>query len=177
MSNTTVFFLAGKDCFEADFKNAFRGAMYVWNDTARRYCDFERFPSFNEEDQMKVWNFGNNHPDKMPMHEAIVMASTMDRALLEPSKWLDLVNSFEAYAELHPNSSIGEQAKAIREVMESDKAASITGIGWRQTSVCGDSLWSRFDDDSDEYVTYDPSSEDSHFWIMEQVAGVYEITK
>lgn len=174
MSETTIFFLAGENSLSIDFKNAFRGAMYVWGDIAKRYCGFDRFPMFSEEDQSKVWNFGNNNPEKMPRHESIVMASTMDGALLEPTKWKQLVEAFEKYAANHPDSSIGNQATAIRKVMESDKATFVSGIGWRQTSVCGDCRWEPRDEDEEECGTYDPASNSNHFWIMEQVEDIYQ---
>ena len=174
MSQTTIFFLAGDESFTVDFKNSFRGAMYVWNDIAKRYCGFDHFPSFSLDDQMEVWNFANNNPEKMPIHEAIVMASTMDKALLEPDKWIELVEAFEKYSLDHPDSSIGDQAAAIREAMESEKASLIKGIGWRQTSVCGDSLWEVWSEESDDYDAYCPNSSDEHFWIVGQAKDAYK---
>lgn len=174
MSETTIFFLAGDNISSVDFKNAFRGAMYVWNDAAKRHCGLDHFPMFDEDVMSTVWNFGNNNPEKMPRHESIVMASTMDGALLEPEKWDALVEAFEEYALDHPGSSIGEQAVAIRKVMESDKASLIKGIGWRQTSVCGDSLWDPWNEETEENDAYCPDSSSEHFWIMEQVEDAYK---
>ncbi len=174
MSETTIFFLAGENSKSVDFKNAFRGALYIWNDVAKRYCGFETFPHFKVDDQMKVWNFGNNNPDKMPRHEAIVMASTMDKALLEPNKWQELVEAFERYGIDNPNSSIGQQATVIREVMEADHDNKITGIAWRQTSVCGDCMWTPWNEETEEYDSYDPAQNDKHFWIIEQIEHTYQ---
>lgn len=172
MTTTTIYFLEKDRCHTVDIRNAWRSAMYVWNDVARRYCGFERFPmGFRDDDNdkmMAVWNFNNRNPGVMAEHEAIALLSTMDNMLLEPSRWEQLVEAFEKYGAEHPDSSFGEQAEAIRRFFNGDvKVEDLTGIGWRQTSVC-DSAWLDYNED-DEAQVYDPATGDKHSWLMEQI--------
>lgn len=170
MSYTTIYFLKEKELLSAEFRNSHRGAMYIWRDEAKRYFGLDMFPFFDDDEQMKIWNYGNHNPHTMPMHEQIALLSTMDGALMEPARWTELVEAFEKYGEEHPNSSFGEQASAIREFMESDKSEGLVAIGWNQTSVCGDVRW--FDhDEEDELFVYDPASGNDHFFIMSQIDG------
>lgn len=174
MTTTTIYFLQKDDRKTVDIKNAWRSAMYIWNDVAKRYCGLERFPlglfGDDRDKMMAVWNFNDRNPGIMPEHVAITMLSTMDNILLEPSQWNRLVEAFEKYAVEHPDSSFGEQAAAIREVMSQLNVDDLTGIGWRQTSVC-DSPWTSYDEE-DELQVYDPSSGDKHCWLMESIDSV-----
>lgn len=179
MSATIIYFLRKDGISKAETKNAFRSSMYVWSDVAKRYCGLERFPMIFDdnclESQMEVWNFNIRHPGVMQKHEEIALVSTMDKTLAEPSQWLRLVEAFEKYSSEHPNSSFGEQAAAIRSVMESDQASEIVAIGWQQTSVNGDSPWFSYEEDEDgeDYVeVYDPATGNTHYWLMESVDSV-----
>lgn len=167
MSETTIYFLKKDGCVTADFKNAFRSAMYIWQDVGKRYCGFDGFPMFSDDDRMEIWNYHYRHPGVMAEHEAITMLTTMDGALCEPDQWQRLADALEQYGTEHPNSSFAEQGMTIRAVMESDEAEGVLAIGWRQTSV-GDTRWESFDDEGEELIHYDPESGDSHFWIMGQ---------
>lgn len=170
MSRTEMYFLKDNDYSMEEFKNAWRGAMYVWQDVAKRYCKMERFPmgimDGDEEKMSEVWNFDSRHPGEMAEHDAIVMLSTMDNVLLEPSQWERVANAFEKYSEAHPDSSLGEQAQALRSVMESEEGKEVVAIGWCQTSVCGD-VWTDFNED-DDTIVYDPTTGDKHWWMIEQ---------
>ncbi|MDP0495704.1 MAG: hypothetical protein Q7Q73_05800 [Verrucomicrobiota bacterium JB024] len=174
MSHTTIYFLSGENTVTEDFRNAFRGAMYVWNDVAKRYCGMERFPFFDEDEQMEVWNFNSRHPGRMSRHEEIVLLSTMDHVLAEPARWQEVADAFELYGKEHPDSSIAEQSAAIRRVMESEAGAAVAGIGWLQTSVCGDTPWMPWDEDGEEYIAYDPVTGDTHWWLMGQMDAAEE---
>lgn len=176
MSATIIYFLRKDGISKAETRNAFRSSMYIWSDVAKRYCGLERFPMIFDDDclesQMEVWNFNSRHPGIMQKHEEIALVSTMDNALAEPSQWPRLVEAFEKYGAEHPNSSFGEQAAAIRSVMESEQASGVVAIGWQQTSVNGDSPWFSYEEDEggEEYVeVYDPAIGNTHFWLMDSV--------
>lgn len=169
MSYTTIFFLKKDRVLSADFQNAWLSAMYVWTDFAKRHCGMSGFPHLDQEDQMAVWNVGNRNPEKVPRYEQIVMLSTMDGALFEADHWPELVAAFEKYGKDHPNSSIAEQGKCIKEFMQSDEGKDVLGIAWRQTSVCGDTMWAIDDEESDDYIPYDPEASDDHFWAFDQL--------
>lgn len=70
MSYTTIFFLKKDKVLSSDFKNAFRGAMYVWNDFAKRYCEMDGFPLNNEE----CWIF---NPDECSHPQSLVCPVVM----------------------------------------------------------------------------------------------------
>jgi len=56
MSRTEIYLLEPDEYELLEFKNAWRGAMYVWNDIAKRYCGFERFPLgiFDGDDERQI---------------------------------------------------------------------------------------------------------------------------
>lgn len=167
MSYTELYVLTKDKNYERqDFKNAFRGAMYVWNDIAKRYAGFEMFPMFDLEDQMEVWNYNNRNPGIMSNHEAIVMSSTMDGALVEGNRWKDLSDAFEQYGDEHPNSNFLEQANAIREFVSRLGEDEILAFGWNQTSV--NEPWCvQYNDETDDMDVYDPHEQSKHFWVYE----------
>lgn len=48
MSCTEIYVIGENHCeYQGECKNAWRGAMYVWNDVAKRYFGLEGFPSFD----------------------------------------------------------------------------------------------------------------------------------
>ena len=156
------------NCNKEEFKNAFCGAMYVWNDVATRYAEFDTFPHFNHEDQMEVWNYPLRHPGVMKPHEIIVLASTMDYAIIEPNRWKDLVDAFKQYGEEHPNSNYAEQAVAIEGLVELIGLKNLLYIAWNQTSV--NSYWGiQYVEETDEFEYYDPDKEEKHFWVFEHL--------
>lgn len=172
MSRTAIFLLEHGKNRVLEFSNAWRGAMYVWSDVAKRYCGLKHFPTGifddDEDRQMEVWNYDNRHPGEMAEHEAIVLLSTMDHALLEPDQWERLVEAFEKYGAEHPGSSYSEQAAALRDALEGPgEDVEMTGIGWLQTSVC-DTEWLVFGDDEEERRPYNPAQDSGHFWLFEQ---------
>tara|TARA_B100000929_G_scaffold191791_1_gene151891 strand:- start:2385 stop:2936 length:552 start_codon:yes stop_codon:yes gene_type:complete len=176
MSHTDIFFLKKDTYTKSSVRNAFLSAMYVWQHTAKHYCGLERFPmSFFSDDlepMMAVWNFHSRNPGKMKAHDAIVMQSTMDNVLLEPSEWRRLLEAFELYGKEHPQSSFAEQAAIIRGVMESEEGKDVVAIGWQQTSVSGDTPWYCYEEDEsgNEIVkVYDPSIDNLHHWLIETV--------
>lgn len=170
MSSTEIFLLEAGAVKTLEFRNAWRGAMYIWNFVATQYCGLPVFPhgltGDSQAEQMHVWNYGTNNPD-MPEHEAIVLLSTMDHALLEISQVERLIDAFEKFGEEHPDSSFSEQAQALRNVMESGEDMELLGIGWNQNTICPPE-WVSHDDEGGVRV-YDPTRESTHFWLMAQI--------
>lgn len=172
MSYTELFILTKDNSYQVfEFKNAFRGAMYVWNDVARRYAGFDRFPLFDKNEQMEVWNYNNRHPNTMKEHEIIVLLTTMDGALVEGDKCEQLISAFELYGKEHPNSSYSEQAEAIISAVDKLGKTNIAGVAWNQTSVNERWILENIEtDDGDfEYTVYDFNNGNSHFWVFEEV--------
>lgn len=157
MSCTTIYKI-GKNVEEvAEIQNAHRGAMYVWHETARKYFGLQSFPMFDEKMMSKVWNA---HVDKnVSDHDAIVLASTMDKAVVDKDSIQDLIKAYEAYGAENENSSFLEQAEALKTVTLGDGEF----IAWHQTS-CGD-FWVdlEWNEDEEDYDRYDPNAGDIHF--------------
>lgn len=136
--------------------------MYVWNDVAQRYFGLSSFPlSFADPDDMasRIWNHFTN--PTMPEHERIVLASTMDYAVVYGHDLPAVISAFERYGAEHPNSSLGEQAAIL-------KAADLRPddmIGWRGTTVSD--FWGHgWDEEKDEAIWYDPAT-NKHFDAFE----------
>jgi hypothetical protein len=149
MSKTEIYAVKENEdlIFIGECRNAFRGAMYVWNDIAKRYFNLESFPHFDEDMQKRVWNAGNEN--QLTQSEEIVLASTMDRAIVKKENINLLLVALNEYGSKHENSSILEQANLIKERL-SDIPDGYS-IAWIQTTVC-DGWFREYDEDSDEYV-------------------------
>ena len=117
-----------------EVKNAWRGAMYVWNQIAQDHFGLESFPMFDEKMQGKVWNAGNHKA--ISEDEYVVLASTMDHASVKVKDAPRLIKAFRCYAADHPNSSLNEQADLIFEALADFNPSDDHLIMWTQTSVC-----------------------------------------
>ena len=166
MSCTEVYLVTrDNNCNHDEFKNAFRGAMYVWNDIATRYAGFDHFPHYESDDQMEVWNYYSRHPGVMKPHEMIVLVSTMDGAIVEPNRYMDLVDAFEKYGKEHPNSNYAEQAESIKGLVSLIGLENLYYIAWNQTTV--NSFWGvEYVEETDEFQYYDPDGGDRHFFVF-----------
>lgn len=162
MSTTSIYAVKQDEepIFIGECRNAFRSAMYVWHDIAKRYFGLDSFPMFDEEMQRRVWNAGNEK--ELTNAELIVLASTMDKATVTKEHISDLLQAFQEYGKEHGSSSISEQAELIANNLEIIPDG--YSLAWIQTSVC--TGWFReFDEDRDEYVC---DTSDS-FDVIEQV--------
>ncbi|UOL47404.1 hypothetical protein vBVpPvVp04M_00010 [Vibrio phage vB_Vp_PvVp04_M] len=157
MSYTEIYSIGNEHCCKiGEIKNTHRGAMFVWNQIAQKYFNLERFPFFDEEMQMRIWNAGNERD--LTNAELIVLSSTMDNVTVKASDIDRLVTAFEEYAKDNPNSSMGEQAAIIKEA----ELLPEYKIAWCQTSVCSFAFYPEYDEETDEY-TY---SELSNSWDL-----------
>jgi len=145
MSRTEIYVVGDQVCEQVGFtENAWRGAMYVWHDIAKRYFGLAGFPSFDESMMHRIWNAGNEKP--ITLVEKVVLASTMDRVTVKHSDLNRLADLFDEYAKSHPNSSIGQQSEIIKAVAASGKYDGLK-LAWCQTSVCEFHFKPDYDDD------------------------------
>jgi hypothetical protein len=165
MSTTNIYRL-GRDPGEiGETRNAWRGAMYVWTDVAKRYCGMDRFPMFGSGDEAsyRVWHSFKD--PRMPQHEKIVLLSTLDNAAAYGRDAKVVAEAFDRYGREHPNSSLTEQAEILRtaDLQPSDLVA------WLQTSVSEfwGSTWNEEKEDND---WYDPATGSKHFDIVAEAA-------
>lgn len=150
MSTTSIFAVkqGEEPIFIGETRNAFRSAMYVWNDIAKRYFDLENFPLFDAEMQRRVWNAGNEKP--LTEAELIVLASTMDKAVAAKPGVDKLLGAFKEYGTEHEHCSIGEQAELISGNF--NKIPDGYALAWIQTSVCADGWFRDWDEEGEKYT-------------------------
>jgi hypothetical protein len=167
VSYTSIYAIGGSSPYcLGEVRNAWRGAMQVWNYVACRYCGMDTFPmSFDQKQgrQGEVWN-AFKKPD-MPPHERIVLLSTLDGATAPAEYAGEVADAFEQYAKEQGtnNCSLAEQAEIIRNAKLSDGQL----IAWNQTSVA--EFWGHsWDEDLDDFLWYDPLKEDRHFDILSE---------
>lgn len=156
MSTTNIFRLGREPAKIGETRNAWRGAMYVWNDMAKRYFGLDAFPMFDDAAQQKVWNAP--HHASLPQHEIVALMTTMDFAIVRGRDARIVADAFEKYAKEHPNCSLAEQAEILRtaDIQPDDL------IGWQQTSVS--EFWGMgWDEKKDEATWYDPTANNKHF--------------
>ncbi|APF79512.1 hypothetical protein [Vibrio cholerae] len=152
MSCTEIYSISDKHCYHlGETQNAWRGAMYVWNQIAQKYFGLEGFPHFDENMRKRVWNANNEH--QLTDAEIIVLASTMDRVMVKVADVPRLIKAFEEYGKEHPNSSIGEQA----EIIKASELSPEGFIAWCQTSVTSFHFEPTYIEENDECVYHDLS--------------------
>ncbi len=171
MSYTEIHFLDAdkeKSHMVGEVKNAFRGAMYVWNHIAIKYFGVESFPMFDESMRSKVWNAGK-HKD-VEEHDLFVLASTMDSAVILIEHKDYAVEMMRKFHDENPNSSIGEQADFI------DSCESKNGcFAFCQTSVC--EFWGlSWDDELDKDVYMDLDGDTFYFCAATQTKARLALT-
>jgi hypothetical protein len=163
MSYTEIYRLGSQPGCIGEVRNSWRGAMFVWNDVAKRYCGMEGFSPFGSG-ASKVWNSFKN--PRMPEWERIVLATTLDNALVFADDRIKLIEAFKTYAR-ERGGSLGEQA----DVISATNFAPGDAIAWNQTSVNCD-VWCRMETETEDdvvYSWYDPQTGDKHFDVMVEV--------
>lgn len=168
MSHTSIYCLGERPGFVAEFGNSWRGAMYVWNDIARRYCGLgDGFPIFDKKACDEFWDCWKRYPLKR--HEKIVLFSTYDRIVASGSELPDVIEAFKRYGSEHPDSSILEQAIAL----ETHRFDRFQFAAWNQTSINSFWGWIYDETDDDEGHYYDPnvSSEHERLFQFEDANG------
>lgn len=125
----------------AEFRNAWRGAMSIWNHLARRYLGLEGFPLSEERGREAVWALAGD--PKVEAAHRLALQTTLDGALLGPEMAEAVAVALETFPGATENL-IG-QAKAIREAFASGARA----VAWHQMSV-DDNPWESYNLDRDE---------------------------
>lgn len=162
-------------------RNAFRGAMAVWNimdsrylppfvpDWAKRLGETDK--TYNRSSDMfgpgggalkEVWGLYRN--DKVSEVDKIVLGSTFDNIIVMKKDLPKLINAFRAF---EGETSLKEQADLIEESLKTDK--NLIAIAWNQTSVNGDT-WSNFggyDNKKEEDKPYNILKMDRHSDLFE----------
>ena len=180
MSYTEITFFAknGKPKFDVDIRNAWRGAMAIWNILEDRYLPpfipewakhmgmvkdrHYRMSSSEMADKRAVWDIW-----KLPQcsdTDRIVMGSTFDWVVVMRD---DVPKLIKAFAEFNGETSLPEQADAIEDAF---KDKSIIAVAWNQTSV-SENQWRTFEYDQkrDKAIPYNLKKHTKHWSLFPSI--------
>ncbi len=166
-----------------DVKNAWRGAMAVWQIMEDRYLDplpkpiwmsdkdykksgYSRTcqpPSFkdNEPNPLKpIWDLWTNN--KVSRTDKIVLGTTFDKVVVMRE---NIKETSKAFEEFKGETSLKEQAKILREALEDDDNIA---VAWNQTSICGDT-WSNYDEEKEESTPYNLHKQTDHWNLYKEL--------
>ncbi len=150
------------------FKNAWGGAMAVWDELAKQYISGAGLMGLSPEAMRGVWALADD--PRLKWFERIVLLTTFDRCLVLGGDLAACAKAFELFdARYGPARrargvafNIGDQATALAGAA----AAGARAVGWNQTSVNGDCEWyGEWDEESDKEVPYDLNTGTAHWFI------------
>lgn len=164
-----------------DIKNAFRGAMAIWQilekkylpeyipnwakDYPKSYIDenfgtFTRTSGLDKKALKEIWDIPKG--ENVSRIDKIVMYSTYDHILCKRENFAELIEAFEKFEGV---TSLKEQAEAIRNLPDD-----ITAVGWNQTNVCKNTWINyEYDEEKDEHRSYNYNKDDEHYFIFDEV--------
>lgn len=182
MSYTEITFFGknGKPKFDADIKNAWRGAMAIWDIMDERYLPpyipdwakdmpdrksrYSRMISMggNKHLQQQVWDIW-----KLPNcteTDRIVMGSTFDWVIVLKK---DVPRLLQAFRDFVGETSLKEQASIIEDAF---KDKTIIAVGWNQTSVC-ENRWNtyEYDEKKDRSIPYNLNKGEKHWSLFPSI--------
>lgn len=159
----------------AEVKNAWRGAMAVWNILDRKYLPpfipdwakndaprqegYFRMASMDTKEHQEIWDLRKS--EKVSEIDKVVLLSTFDNVIVWKKDLPDLI---EAFRKFEGETSLKEQADIIEKAFNEDK--DLIAIGWNQTSVNGDT-W-RVYDKRDNEKPYNLKKNDKHWSFFEE---------
>jgi len=163
-----------------DIKNAWRGAVAIWNIVGDRYLgkyipDYvKNNPSIPQRDSYsrlgdegelkKVWSLLND--DKVSEVDRICLGTTMDWVIVRRKNLPELIKAFR---EFEGETSLKEQADAIEAAMNED--SELKAIAWNQTSVCENRWLSyKYHNLKDESYPYNLKRHKEHWNLFEEEA-------
>ncbi len=184
MSYATMFAFRQDGDFEtfAEYKNAWHGAMLIWNSMAERY--HTPFNLIDEKSMNALWGLVDN--PKIPIHDRITLCTTFDRMVVYAGDFPRLVAALRESAKWIPqHCHITKIANDIEKIMElnakcSDHTLHIIGVAWNCTSVVD--TWETGEirmrketdekgrvDEYEEYVPYNINTHNKHHNLFESV--------
>lgn len=167
----------------AETKNAWRGAMAIWNYLEETYLPAyrpsyvpESVPDSEVEDYcgykptrcsallnqnealQEVWNLSFS-PD-IAEEDKIVLYTTFDRCLVKKANFPAVIKAFRAFKGV---TSLPEQAQVLEQLLQDEDCIA---VGWNQTSINSDS-WGNYsyDEETEEDVPYNCLHRRKHYWI------------
>ena len=191
MSDTEIFGFnrEGNEYKEAEIKNAWRGAMAVWESLEEKYLPQYRpshTPSFitdeilvsylqykptrmrdfsNEGGMKEVWELANDA--RLEDYEKVVLATTFDNYIVKKEDFPELVSAFREFG---GNNSLAEQADIIEKMYGDENCIA---VGFNQTSV-NHTCWANsegIDEESQRYIPYNIIKGTRHIDLFRALIG------
>lgn len=176
--STTTGYLVGADGIvrpDREFKNAWHGAMALWDYLARTFLDPKAprgtdkymLPSaqflFDPKAQKSLWGLAAD--TTVPRHLRVAEMTTFDRAVLRRADFAVAADALDlACKEIVAaggSSHLDQQAAWLRENAADEN---VVGAAWQQTSVSED-LWVVYDEGGEEGRDYDTNRDSGHWFI------------
>ena len=161
------------ECF-SEIKNAWRGAMAIWNILDKKYLpkyipdfakmlgetdkEYFRSSDFIGESIKEVWSLSLK--DGVSKTDKICLRSTFDNVVVFKEDLSELVKAFRDF---EGETSLSEQADAIEKEVKNDPE--LLAIAWNQTSVNGGAWESDELDEDGNYLPYNFLKSEKH-WSM-----------
>ena len=169
MSSTVIYAFdrEGNACKEIGIRNAWRGAMSVWDIMESRHLP----PYYMQGIKLRrvicgaaaaneVWALADNK--EIPEHERIVMLTTMDKCLVKKE---NLPKVIEAFRKFDGITSLPEQADILEKLLADDNCIA---VGWNQTSVSS-SFWFKYNEETGKITPYNCLTMNDHFWLFDDL--------
>lgn len=181
MSSTQITFFGknGKPKQCADVRNAWRGAMAIWDILEERYLPpfkpewafrlgvahekHHRMSSQNPEDAKAIWGLWED--ERLSEAERICIGSTFDWVIVQRK---DVSNLLKAFREFNGETSLPDQADAIEDAFKDND---IVAVGWTQTTV-SENRWRsyKYNKLSEESYPYNLKRHKEHWNLFEELA-------
>lgn len=188
MSYTEITFFGqnGKPKFDTDIRNAWRGAMAVWNIIEERYLPpfvpewaarlnmetqkHHRMASSEMKDKQDIWDCWKR--EDIPAVDKIVLASTFDWSVVMRK---DIPRLLDAFRKFGGETSLPEQGDAIEDAFKSKR---IIAVAWNQTSV-SENKWNVYDYDErkERAIPYNLKKDSQHWLLFEHIAAPAPLTE
>lgn len=163
------------ECF-TEIKNAFRGAMAIWDILDKKYLpkyipdwaialgktdkEYFRSSDYTMKGLQEIWDL--NSKEGVSKTDKICLRSTFDNVIVFKE---NLPEVLKAFREFDGETSLKEQADAIEEELKNDPE--LLAIAWNQTSVNG-GAWETNELDEDENpLPYNLLKSENHWSMFE----------
>ena len=194
MSYTEIFTFNkdGLCCKEYAIKNAWSGAMAVWDILEEKYLppyrpryvpdgmsmqEFEQrfgfkpsrlsisFAAEKENPATEIWKLFEN--ETVSLNDKIVLGTTLDYVLVRSAEIGKVIDAFRNF---DGETNLKEQADILAEIMKDEN---ISAIGWNQTSVNADTWMTAggLSDNNEGRLPYNYQKQDDHWWLFDELEG------
>jgi hypothetical protein len=163
MSCTELFVFGRDGTTVEEFRNAWGGAVAVWQILGDKYCD----DGFDFMDPDPVWRLADGA--LLTPEERVVLMTTFDGCVVGAEDLGAVADAFQVFYDnnilqrARQAFNIGAQAAALRRLATD---TDVVAVAWNQTSVVADSMWlGDWDEVADRYVGYSLETGTKHWYL------------